>query len=278
MKRILIGLGSKEHSEAKLRYAIDLAQAHQAKITGVTVLDVDRLMHVGPIPLGGGAAAEDLREYRLNAVGEKIAEVVDYVQATCRDAGVACEVHQEEGDPFKLLVARARFQDIMLFGLHGVFEYDVVTDRAEHPIDLLIRFITAGVRPILAVNDNYRKIERVLVAYSGSVESARTVKHFVRLNPWPGAAVRVVTFDVDEAEGTQRLEDASDYCRDHGVDVETKLIQGPPKGHIIEEADDYGADVIVMGNSAKSLLSRKVFGETALHCLNHADRPVFFNQ
>ncbi len=278
IKRILLALGDKEHSENKLRYALDLAQQHRAKLTAVTVLDVQRLYHVGPVPIGGGAAAEELRENRLSQCSERIAEVVAWFATSCRDAGVELAVHQEQGDPFPLMVEHAKFQDLMLFGLKGVFDYGIVTDRDEKPIDLLIRLIAAGVRPILAVNDSYRKIERVLVAYSGSAESARTVKQFARMNPWPDAAIRIVTFDTEEAAGARRIEEAAAYCQDYGLQAETKVIAGPPKGHIIDQADDFGADVIVMGNSAKSLLSRKVFGETALHCLQHADRPVFLNQ
>ncbi|MCA9268819.1 MAG: universal stress protein, partial [Planctomycetales bacterium] len=198
--------------------------------------------------------------------------------SSCNGAGVKFKILHEEGSPFDRLVDLAAFEDLVLFGLHGVFDYGIVTDRPEKPIDLLIQFITAGVRPILAVSDSYRPIQRVLVAYSGSTESARTVKQFVRNNPWPAASIRFITFDADEQQGRARLEQAASYAEDHGLSADLKFVQGPAKGHIIEEADAYEADVIVMGNSAKSLLSRKIFGETALHCLQHADRPVYLNQ
>lgn len=278
IKRILLGLGDKAHAESKIQHAIDLAQRHGARIRAVTILDVDRLTHVGPVPMGGGAAAEELRAHRLRITNEKIAEVTAYFEQCCRDAQVEFEICQEQGDPFRVLIEHAKFQDLMVFGLQGVFDYGLVTDRDEKPIDLLIRFIQAGVRPILAVHANYRKIERVLIAYSGSVESARTVKQFIRLQPPPEATIRVVTFSTDDEEGARRLGEAEAYCRDYGVAVETRFIHGHPKGHILEEADDFAADVIVMGNSAKNLLSRKIFGETALYCLQHADRPVFLNQ
>ena len=264
LKRILLGLGDKEHSGSKIRYAIDLAQQHSARITAVTILDTDRLNYVGPVPMGGGAAAEELRQHRHTVAGEKISEVAEYFEKCCRDADVEFTLLREEGDPFKILSQQARFQDLMLFGLTGIFDYGLVTDQDEKPIDLLIRFIRAGVRPILAVDEEYRPLNRILIAYSGSMESARTVKH--------------LTFDTNDDLGNLRLKEVEGYCRDYGVSIETKFVHGAPKGHILEEADDFGADVIVMGNSAKSLLSRKIFGETALYCLNHADRPVFLNQ
>ena len=278
LKRILLGLGDKEHSESKIQHAIDLAQRHDARITAVTILDADRLNYVGPVPMGGGAAAEELREHRHEVAGQKIAEVAEFFASSCRDANVNFALHQTEGDPFTILTQESKFQDLMLFGLTGVFDYGLVTDQDEKPIDLLIRFIQAGVRPILAVGNTFRPLKRVLIAYSGSVESARTVKQFIRMQPQPDAAIRVVTFSTNDEQGKARLEEVESYCQDYGINVETKFIHGNPKGHILEEADDFNADVIVMGNSAKSLLSRKIFGETALYCLKQADRPVFLNQ
>jgi nucleotide-binding universal stress UspA family protein len=38
------------------------------------------------------------------------------------------------------------------------------------------------------------------------------------------------------------------------------------------------ADMIVLGNSARSLLMKRVLGETALHIIRNADRPLFLSQ
>ena len=53
---------------------------------------------------------------------------------------------------------------------------------------------------------------------------------------------------------------------------------GSPKERLLPEAADWEADMIVIGNSARSLLSRKLFGETALHVIRNADRPLFLCQ
>ena len=53
IKRILVGLGGTEFTTVAIRRAVELAQIHQAQLTGVTVIDVERLKRVGPVPLGG---------------------------------------------------------------------------------------------------------------------------------------------------------------------------------------------------------------------------------
>lgn len=68
-----------------------------------------------------------------------------------------------------------RYHDMCVVGLHGLFEHGVVPE----PRDGLERLVSQGVRPILAVAEQYRPIRRVLVASSGSLESAKTFKHFV---------------------------------------------------------------------------------------------------
>jgi len=74
----------------------------------------------------------------------------------------------------------------MIFGLRSIFEYDI---SFEEPKDTLARLISAGVRPIVAVSDKFRPIQKVLIAYSGSMESAKTMKRFVQLRLWPDAKI-----------------------------------------------------------------------------------------
>ena len=78
--------------------------------------------------------------------------------------------------------------------------------------------------------------------------------------------------------GTQLLADAADYCRAHQLAVETDCVNGSPKEQLLPYADRWGADLTVIGNSAKNLMLRKIFGETALHAIRNANRPLFLAQ
>jgi len=70
IKRILVGLGDVEHSAIAVRQAVELCRRHGAELTAVTVVDHRRLDNVGPVPIGGGAAARELREFRLRLTRE----------------------------------------------------------------------------------------------------------------------------------------------------------------------------------------------------------------
>ena len=274
IKRILVGLGGTPYTPFAIARSIELAQQHGAELTGVTVVDVGRLSRIGPVPLVASASARELREFRLQVAQEHVEEATEQFVSACRQAGVAYEVRQEEGNPFGLMASCARYHDLMVFGLRSLFEHEVVHD----PHDALVRLVAEGVRPLLAVSADARPICRVLIAYSGSMESAKTMKWFVQLGLWPKAQLRIVTFEhqVDEAE--QLVGDAADYLRKHGFEPEEAYVPGSPKHQLLSYAAEWGADLIVAGNSAKNLLLRRSLGDTALNLITTADRHLFLAQ
>lgn len=274
IKRILLGLGGTPYTPFDIARAIELAQQHDAEITGVTVVDVRRLSRIGPVPLGTSESARELREFRLEVAQEHVERSTDEFSTACRKAGVPCVIRKEEGNPFELMASCARYHDLMIFGLKSLFEHHVVTE----PHDALIRLITSGVRPLLAVSPDSRPIRKVLIAYSGSMESAKTMKYFAQLRLWPKAHVRVVTFAYMIEHAEQLLADAAEYLRKHGFEPEEDYVPTSPKYELLSYAANWGADLIVAGNSARSLLLRRIFGETALNLITTADRPLFLAQ
>jgi nucleotide-binding universal stress UspA family protein len=273
IKRILVGLGGTIYTPSAVRHAIDLCRSHDAELTGVTVVDMERLTHVGPAPIGGSGAAEELIEHRLDVTRQGVEEAVAQFEAACREAGVRHRVDRETGDPFELMTALSRFHDVMVFGLRSVFDYGLGNDVP----DALDRLIGQGVRPIVAAAEHYRPIRRVLLAHSGSLESARTIKAFVRMRIWPDVDLRVITCEKHEDVARELLGQTAGYCRAHGFEVETEHLPGTPHEAILAHAGQWDADLIVLGNSVRSYLVRKIFGETVCHVIQEADRPLFLS-
>lgn len=275
MKRILVGLAGTPYTEVAVRRAVEVAQRHGAEVTGVTVVDVRRLSNVGSVPIGAEESAIELREHCLRITSEHVAAAIAGFKAACDAGQVPCRVVCEEGNAFKLMLGHARYHDLTIFGLRSIFEYyfeDVDSSK------LLARLIGGGVRPIVAVSTVFRPIRRALVAYNGSMSSAKTLRRFIQMRLWPDAAVRIVTFGKKGDTGDKLLSDAADYCRAHGVDAEVENVGGSSKHGILEYAAKWEADLICMGNSGGSFLMRQLLGETALHVMQHADRELFLSQ
>jgi nucleotide-binding universal stress UspA family protein len=274
LKRILVALSGTAFTPVAVRRGVDLARRHAASITGVTVVDIERLTDVGPVPLGGSARAHDLAEHRVTVTQQHVEEEIERFKSACQEAEVPFVVDRERGDPFELLLDLWRYHDLTVIGLRGLFEYGVV----RNPDDLIIRLIHHGVTPILAVSPEYREVNRVLVAYDGSPESAMAMKRFAQLRLWPDAAMRLVCFEKEEKEATPLLVDAAAYLRAHGFEPEAESLPGGPKHGLLAHAQEWGADLVVMGSTSHSRIAKLVMGETVLEALMHADIPLFLSQ
>ena len=276
LKRILLGLGGTPYTTVAIQRAVELAKRFEAEITGVTVVDIEGLSNVGLVPAGALHAAREMAKQRVRVTKEKIEEAISELESACAAEGIKFHIKQEEReDPFDFMISLARYHDLMIFGLRSIFEYDISFEDSQ---DTLARLIAAGVRPIIAVSERFRPIQKVMIAYSGSMESAKTMKRFVQLHLWPDAALKIVNFQSNEEKARQLLNDAAEYCRAHGFHVDTESNPGSPKDFLLPMATVWQADMIVLGNSSGGLLLKRLIGETALHIIRNADRPLFLSQ
>ena len=274
LKRILVALSGTPCTPIAVRWAVELARKHGASVTGVTVVDTERLADVGPIPIGGSAAAHALGEHRLAVTQERIDEEIVGFEDACTEASVNYVVDRESGDPFELLVGLSRYHDLTIIGLRGLFEYGVV----RNPDDVVIQLTHHGVRPILAVSPEYKPVNRVLVAYSGSMESAMAMKWFAELSLWPEAAIKIVCFGFEDSEAKPLLADASAYLRAQGYEPEAESLPGSAKTGVLAYAKDWKADLVVMGCTSRGRIAKLVLGGTSQEVLVHAGLPLFLSQ
>jgi nucleotide-binding universal stress UspA family protein len=244
-------------------------------VTALAVVDARRLGNVGPVPLGGARAAADLRAYRLKATCEQIEETIEQLKVVCQESRVPVDIRREQGDPIRLMLAYARYHDLAVFGLHSMFEHDVLGDCDVDPARVLKRLIAGGVKPLIAVSGRPRQIRRVLLAFSGSVKSAESIQQFVRLRLWPDITVRILVCDQPREQAEHLLNEATIYCRAHGYDPETCYRPGHPKREILAEAEGWDADIVVIGSDTSSRLTSVFWANTMLHVLRHSERSLF---
>jgi nucleotide-binding universal stress UspA family protein len=274
IKRILVALSGTPYTPSAIRHALELAQAHDAEVTGVTIVDMKALADTGPVPLGGASAAHQLSEHRMEITRERIEEVIEQFKAACHDAGMVHSVVQESGDPLEELTSLWRYHDLTVIGLRGLFEYGVV----HNPDDKIVRLIARGIRPILAVAEEPHQIRRVLIAYNGSIESAKAMKRFVQSRLWPDVELKIASFGFDDEEAEPMLTAAASYCRKHGYEPQIENVPAYPQEGLLKHSHNWGADLVVMGATSRSKLARLILGETALEAMQHSDVPLYLTQ
>ena len=141
---------------------------------------------------------------------------------------------------------------------------------------------------------------KILLATDGS-ECSMTAARAVAKRPWPPASeVRIVTvaempvaiapeswilpegyFEeierASEQQARQALDSAGKTVREgqgDAVTVSTELLRGVPKHAIIEEAESWGADLIVVGSHGYGALERFLLGSVSQSIAHHAKCSV----
>ena len=275
IKKILVGIADKTYTASATRHAIEIAKRFDASLTGLSVLDYARLRTAGAGTIGTSGLNSEVREVAIQNTHSSIDEAVDVFVRLCGDQGITHDFQKVAGDPFEEFIDRSRYHDLMVFGLRRLFEHGVLVE----PPHGLVKLISAGVRPILAAGPQYREIRRVLVAYSGSIESAKTMRRFVQLSgAWPATTVRIVWFGQVDSDSSTLLTDAREYMQAHGVEPEIEAVADSPRTGVLQQATDWQADMIVLGNSSKTLLRRRVLGETSLYTIQESELPLFLAQ
>jgi nucleotide-binding universal stress UspA family protein len=275
IKRILVGLGGTPFTTVATKIATELGELHQAQLTGVTVVDTSKLDNVGPVPVGGEAYAQRMRERKAQITKEGTEQAISAFKAHCSEQQVVCRrIEYEQKDPFAAMISEARYNDLTIFGLRSIFDFGFATD----PDKAIVKLMSQGVKPILAVADTYRPIKKALIAYSGSMESAKAIRQFLHLNPWPGMTLHIVHFKEGPEKEPFLIKDAAEFCEAHGFEVKTEKVEGKARSDLLPFARENNADLIVMGNSANRALLRRLLSDTVLETIKSADRPLFLSQ
>ena len=174
VRRILVGLGATAFARSEVLHAVELAQRYNAELTGVTVVDLRRLDHVGPVPIGADDAARQLRARRHEDAHRHVEQAIETFTAACREAGVRHHVKREErADAFDLLISEARYHDLVVLGLHGVFEGGLLQEAPGEASETLARLISSGVRPIERELSGYQLDIRLAPCGEFRIERAR---------------------------------------------------------------------------------------------------------
>lgn len=275
IRRVLLSVGGTPFSTACVHQSVTIASLCHSSVTALAVVDEKRLGNVGPVPLGGAQAAADLRDYRLKGARERIEETIEQLQAACEQRRVPVSIRREHGDPLGLTLAYARYHDLAVVGLHSMFEYHVLGDCDRVAAHVLRSLIEGGVKPLIAIADRPPPIRRVLLAFSGSVKSAKSMQEFIHLHLWPNAALRILVCGQPQAQAECLLHEASVYCRAHGYDAESCVRLGPPKREILVEAEEWDADIVVIGSHTRHRLESLCGANTMLHIIRHSQRSLF---
>ena len=70
------------------------------------------------------------------------------------------------------------------------------------------------------------------------MESAKAIRHFLHLKPWPDVKLHIVHFKESGDTEPFLVKDAADFCQAHGFEVQTDTLDGQARKDLMPFAQD----------------------------------------
>jgi len=132
--------------------------------------------------------------------------------------------------------------------------------------------------------------DRILLPVDGSEHTAKIVHHAAELAQWTEAKIQVVfvadttrdsltvvdgnVVDALEREGEPIVSDVASELNSFGVDHGTDIVQGSPAPTIVDYAERYDYDLIVLPTHGRTGISRYLIGSVTEKVVRLSDVPV----
>jgi len=282
IKRILVALDPDGDTPVATRYAIRLAQKFDASITGLAVVDTSNIQSA--IGVGGHGAEISGRVIWAELADETriIAEnLLKRFQNSVKKAGVRHRDVKKQGASTDLIIEEMKYHDLLIVGKDSHYFYN----EPDKETGTLAKVVKKGNAPTLIVTDEYRDVERIVIAFDGSGPAARTLKGFIHLLPY-GKSLEIELMIVSGGNSIEEMDRASTilsqaetYLKEHGFYYITKRVleKGRPGERILNIQLERNPDLLLLGAHSVSAIRRAVFGSTTQYMIENSQGPLFLS-
>jgi len=281
IKRILIPLDPSPYTETAVKIGCTIARLHKAELTGLVVLDVPGIKKsIGPSPLGAIYYAEKLEASRKEQAREHVEKLFSKFREKCDKEGIHFREAQHQGSPSERIVSESIFYDAVIVGMRTYFSF-ATTDK---PGDSLDKLLDHSITPIYAVPKSFSfpKIPpekmKVLIAFDGSLPSARALQRFAQLAIPDAMEVLILTSQEDKELADYYLDHAEAYLKAHSIYNIKKQWTAKSITEAVEEEYLDWADFIVVGPHSKKGLIDFMLGSLTKRLINLSKKPVLIGQ
>lgn len=270
IKGIVIHLTGEDEDRVRIAHAVRVAELFDAHITGLQVHALPELIGITD-PVDSGYLQTLLAESHTQAQ-----KVTDKLQEQLTATSIPFDLRRLDVYPSIIgsgLAAEARTSDLFV----GTRPYGEGSGPGYVEEAVLFR----SARPCLLVPPGSTppsEYQTIFVAWKNTREAARAVADAL---PFLQRASRVFVGIVEEQGaseqyGIQPGTDIGHYLSRHGVTAETRVIAGWAHAGeaLLNEAQNLGAQMIVMGGYGHSRFREWILGGATRHILTHAAVPV----
>ncbi len=278
MKTILVPFHGTDMGQTALELAYRMAQHFGGYVEGLFVRQPPPIVAGEGITIPGEYLAQLVEESRklADSARERFTKFINEKGLPLQDVTFASEQpsagwREVEGLESQIVGEYGRLFDVIVIGCankQSVADRNAMCEAA---------LFDSG-RPVLTASAELPPTfgKTIVVAWNGSTETARTIGLGM---PLLLRAERVVVLTVEGATVPgPGAEQVTQHLVRNGVRAEVKIAQleGRTSGvAILEEAKQFGVDLLFKGAYSHSRLRQMIFGGATSHILASADLPVF---
>ena len=301
--KILIPIDASENSPCSAELLKRIPLPATCEVTILTVVETDAY-HERAIAHTEKKAAAEVRDELRTEAGRLLEQEAERLKDTSWE--VTTELR--EGDPAQQIidVAKETNVDLIAVGSRGLSRFkrfllgSVSSNVAKYAHCSVLIVPPSGEKPAVKKADTDRELPkavrlRILVAFDGSDPTQSAVATLASLPIGDQADVRLVTvlpliryyrMDVQQrlseswrrqkAEAKRSLDNAAEKIRCATPNVATRTREGQDiSDEILTEADEWAADLIVIGHRSMSKIERILMGSVASRVVHHARCSVW---
>lgn len=286
--KILVAVDGSTYSAAAAKFVRGLPTPEPAEVRLVTVIN--------PPDVALSTSTEMWYPQYIEHQQEYAEETLQAVAETFRDSEVSVDRRIAQGHIGHAIVDEAQQMgaDLVVVGAKGHTAIGrIVLGSVSDYVATHAACSVVVIRPRESGNDDVR--HRVVIAYDGTPPSETAVQEFAALNWSDLEEVRVLTASpklevfredilssiLEEAarrrtEARRTAEAGAATLADRGWKVSHDSIEVEHVGEgLLEAADAFGGDLIVVGDAQRGRLTRWLMGSTSRYVLRHAGQSVW---
>jgi nucleotide-binding universal stress UspA family protein len=277
MKSVLVAIDNTPAAGVARRLAYDLAGRFSAHVTGVAVVDTDDIKGPEPVPLGAGAFAHARRKRDMLRISERRARMsrtLATFQRIGTKLGLEVRVATLESDTIPAFLRLAQAHDVVALGRDTEFHFEGHEPGLSTTVE---RLVSGNPRPVMVTPSRPRVGKAVIVAYDGSVASARAMQMATLLGLLNDAPVHMVTVARQRSEAANVAQFGHAFLARHNLvaKIHSEAFDPDPATTLLERANSLGARLLVMGAYGHRGWREMLFGSCTRRLLRESPVPLF---
>lgn len=277
IKSILMPTDGSQNSKVALEYAIYIAKKFDAKIKGLSVLDI-RVLE-GPFfsDVSGALGFSPYQNYlpKFQEILEEKGNIIlqDFKKA-CEDKSIKTDTKRLTGIISNIIAEEGKKVDLIVMAQRG--------EHAEWSSGLLGSTTESVVRkassPVLITPQTFRPFKTVLHACDGSSGSNKALKLACELAYSMKLKLIVIIVMNNEKKSKEILAETEEFIAPYHLEADIGRLKGEAGEEILKYAEKSNVDLIIMGAFGHSRIHELILGGTTAYVIRKSAFPILLNR